>query len=157
MTEDPDKIPRDSEDEPGEGPALDVETEFAKIVEAYGDRPAEITPPPTPEGLAERFQARGWSGVSDDPLQTEATWDDEGHFVPPEPPPLDVPEPTRLLAWGGLLGAPVVMLLLVLFSLTPPDWLAFLMVVGFVGGFVYLVATMRRDDDHWPGDDGAVL
>jgi hypothetical protein len=157
MTEDPRETPRDSEEEPGEDKPFDVEAEFAKIVEAYGDQPAEATPPPTPEGLAERFQSRGWSEVSGDPLNTEATWHDEGHFVPPDPPPLAIPEPSRLLAWAGVLGTPLVMLVLVLFSVTPADWVSFLMVVVFVGGFVYLVATMRRDDDHWPGDDGAVL
>ena len=29
--------------------------------------------------------------------------------------------------------------------------------VGFVGGFVYLVATMPRNRGDWPGDDGAVV
>jgi len=149
----------DAEREEGGAP-LDVEAEFAKIVEAYGDQPADTSPPPTPEGLAERFKSHGWSEpapASDDPLNTEATYFDEGHFIPPEPPPIDVPEPRRLIAWGGVLGAPLVMLVFVVFRLTAPEWLSFLMVCGFVGGFVYLVATMKRDDDRWPGDDGAVL
>ena len=37
-----------------------------------------------------------------------------------------------------------------------PDWVSMLLVASFVGGFVFLVATMpreRRDD----GDDGAVV
>jgi hypothetical protein len=157
MTEEPRDTPRDSDEDPTDGEPFDLDAEFAKIVEAYGDEPAEVTPPPTPEGLTERFAARGWSEPSADPLNTEATWEDEGHFVPPEPPPLGVPEPSRLVAWCGVLGAPLVMLVMVLLSITPAGWVAFLMVVGFVGGFVYLVATMRRDDDHWPGDDGAVL
>jgi hypothetical protein len=115
-----------------------------------------VTPPPTPEGLAERFQARGW-GSGGDPLNTDATWEDEGHFVPPEPPPLPVPEPHRLVAWIGVLGAPLVMFILVIFRISVPDWATFFLVVGFVGGFVALVATMKRDEDHFPGDDGAVL
>jgi len=148
--------PRD--DETGDEPALDVEAEFARIVEAYGDQLPEDGPPapvvpPTPEALTERFRSRGWS----DPLNTEATWEDEGHFVPPEPPPLSVPEPRRLVAWLAVLGAPLVMMGMVLLNVTPEAWLSFLLVVAFIGGFVALVATMRRDDDHRPGDDGAVL
>ena len=35
---------------------------------------------------------------------------------------------------------------------------SFLLVVGFVGGFGYLVATMPRGrHDGWSGDDGAVV
>ncbi len=144
--------PRDDES------AWDIDAEFARIVEEYGDEPHEEVKdepqvPPTPEALTDRFRARGWS----DPLNTEATWEDEGHFVPPEPPPLDVPEPRRLVAWLGVLGAPLVMIALVLLQVTPAAWLSFLLVAAFVAGFVALVATMRRDDDHWPGDDGAVL
>jgi hypothetical protein len=161
MTDEPRETPHDSENEHEADKPFDVDAEFAKIVEAYGDEPAEVTPPPTPEGLAERFKTHGWSDApqppSDDPLNTAATWDDEGHFIPPEPPPLPVPEPHRLVAWIGVLGAPLVMLVLVVFRVTPPGWLSFLLVVGFVGGFVSLVATMKRDEDHWPGDDGAVL
>jgi hypothetical protein len=154
MSEDPRETPRDN-DEPSEGARYDVDAEFAKIVEAYGDQPADVTPPETPESLTERFQARGWSEPVK-PGTAEATWEDEGHFVPPEPPPLPVPEPHRLVAWAGVLGAPLVMLVLVVFRITPPGWLSLLLVVGFVGGFVGLVATMRRDDDG-QGDDGAVL
>ena len=147
-------------EERDEGAPLDVEAEFAKIIEQYGDEPAETTPPPTPEGLSERFQAHGWADApvpSSEPLNTEATYFDEGHFIPPEPPPLVLPEPPRLLAWSGVFGAPLIALLLVVFRVDPPEWMSFLLVVAFVGGFVYLVATMRRDEDRWSGDDGAVL
>lgn len=151
------------EREEGGGSPLDMEAEFAKIVEAYGDQPAATSPPATPEGLTERFKALGWADApgpapaGDDALNTDATYYDEGHFIPPEPPPIAVPEPRRLIAWGGVLGSPLVMLIFVVFQLNAPDWLAFFLVSGFVGGFVYLVATMKRDDDRWPGDDGAVL
>jgi hypothetical protein len=48
------------------------------------------------------------------------------------------------------------MLIAVAVGWAMPDWLAMLLVAGFVGGFVFLVATMPRDrrDD---GDDGAVV
>ena len=84
--------------------------------------------------------------------------DDEGHFVPPPPPPLPVLEPRRKLAWFGLFGAPTLMLLAVIFGWTLPGWVGSLLVGSFVGGFVYLVATMqRRRPGDWSGDDGAVV
>jgi len=48
------------------------------------------------------------------------------------------------------------MLAAVVFGLTYPTWVAVGLVAAFVGGFVFLVATMSRDgDDHW--GDGAVV
>jgi hypothetical protein len=144
---------------PGEsdGRPYDVDAEFAKIVQQYGEEPADHSPPPTPESLVERFRARGWDQLDrGDALTSDATWEDEGHFVPPEPPPVEVPEPRRLVAWTGVTVSPLIMLVCIVFGLTVPDWLAFLMVAGFVGGFVTLVLTMKHDDDTWP-DDGAVL
>ncbi|HSV38424.1 MAG TPA: hypothetical protein VLI04_06655 [Nocardioidaceae bacterium] len=148
------------ENEHDDGTPLDVDAEFAKIVGAYGGEPAEVTPPPTPETLADRFQRLGWTEAppsSSDPLNTEATYFEEGHFIPPEPPPLELPRGPRLAAWSGIFGAPVISLILVLFQVSPPEWMSFLLVVAFVGGFVYLIATMSRDNDRWSGDDGAVL
>ncbi len=91
-------------------------------------------------------------------LNTPAGWADEGHFVPPPPPPLPVVEPRRRLAWAGLFGAPLLMLLGVVLGWSFPTWLSMVVVGAFVGGFVYLVATMsRRRHGDWPGGDGAVL
>jgi hypothetical protein len=170
MTDDPRETPHDHEndsDDSSDGRPVDVEAEFARIVEAYGEEPADVTPPATPEGLAERFRSHGWADAptpeppptaSDgDPLNTTASWDEEGHFVPPEPPPIDVPEPPRLAAWAGVLGAPALLLTLTILRAHPPSWVLFLLAVAFIGGFAYLVATMKRDNDSWPGDDGAVL
>ncbi len=82
--------------------------------------------------------------------------DREEHFVPPEPPPLPRATPARRIAWSGLFLAPAAMLAAVAFGWVMPDWFAMLLVAAFVGGFVFLVATMPRDrrDD---GDDGAVV
>ncbi|HZJ06963.1 MAG TPA: hypothetical protein VFD59_16030, partial [Nocardioidaceae bacterium] len=83
---------------------------------------------------------------------------DEGHFVPPEPPPLPPIDPRRKLAWIGLFGAPVLMLTAVVLGWGYPGWVTATLVTGFVGGFGYLVATMpRRRPDDWSGDDGAVV
>ena len=95
---------------------------------------------------------------SSDPLNSRATWEDEGHFVPPVPPPLPSVEPRRRIAWIALLGSPVVGLLLVLLQIAIPRWMSSLLVIAFVGGFCYLVATMGQPSrGDWSGDDGAVL
>ncbi len=73
--------------------------------------------------------------------------------MPPPAPPLPRPEPPRLLAWFGVLGAPLVALVLLVIGVLP-SWASFFLFCWFVGGFGYLVATMRSDGrDGW--DDGA--
>jgi hypothetical protein len=50
------------------------------------------------------------------------------------------------------------MLVAVVAHLTFPMWLSMGLVAAFVGGFVFLVATMdRTGGDGWGGDDGAVV
>jgi hypothetical protein len=83
---------------------------------------------------------------------------DDETFVPEPPPPLPRPEPHRQVAWLGLVSGPILLLLVALFHLNLPDWVAFLGVLGFIGGFIALVATMNdRDDGDWGPDDGAVV
>ena len=66
--------------------------------------------------------------------------------------------PARRLAWIGLFGAPLLMLVAVVFPITYPTWVSMGLVAAFVGGFVFLVATMdRHRGDGWGGDDGAVV
>lgn len=89
---------------------------------------------------------------------TEATWEDEGHFVPPDPPPVPPLEPRRKMAWIGLFGAPLMLLIAVVFGFQYPGWLGFLFVASFIGGFGYLVATMPRSRyEDGSGDNGAVV
>lgn len=92
----------------------------------------------------------GWSGPRDyrEP-------EDEG-FVPPEPPPLPRGDVVTRLAWAGVVGGPLVMLIAALAWKTLPGVLLMAAVIGFVAGFVVLVARLpgdREDDD----DDGAVV
>jgi len=162
--------------EPGAGRKLDEDAAWRDIVAHYGDRP-ELEGPgpgaadpeagtsgvepetPDPSDAARDERLRGlfqpsWS----DPLDTEATWEDEGHFTPPAPPPMPVLDPRRRLAWLGLFGSPVVMLVAVVLGWSLPSWLMFCLALSFAGGFVYLVATMpnRRPGDG-SGGDGAVV
>ncbi|MDT9593779.1 hypothetical protein RDV89_11920 [Nocardioides zeae] len=79
---------------------------------------------------------------------------EEERFVPPPPPPLPRPSPGRLVAWLGVLGAPVLLVLLLVLQFTLPAWFASGLVIWFLGGFAYLVTEMPRErpDD---GDNGA--
>lgn len=149
--------------DPGYGRKLDEDAAWRDIVAHYGERPALEDPPAEPEpdpeppstGRDERL--RGLFQPSwNDPLNTEASWDDEGHFVPPDPPPVTVTDPRRRAAWAGLFGSPLLMLLAVVFGWRLPEWLLLGLAAAFAGGFVYLVATMSNRRGG-PGDDGAVV
>ena len=166
----PDPSPSDDPDR-----GLDVDARFAEIIAGWEPSPPEVDDetgrdaakpdpdagqapvdeptqePPPAERLKSLFQP-SWN----DPLETEATWEDEGHFVPPPPPPLPHVEPNRRLAWAGLVGTPLVALLLIGAGIRVTGWMAFLLVMTFVGGFGYLVATMGSGPpDDLSGDDGA--
>ncbi|WP_371258644.1 hypothetical protein [Streptomyces sp. CC53] len=79
---------------------------------------------------------------------------DEGHFVPPEPPPLPEADATTKFGWLGVVGGPVLMLLAVLLQWEMTWWLTTLCVVGFLGGFATLVARMKHGDDDEYDDPG---
>ncbi|MEU0387686.1 hypothetical protein [Streptomyces chartreusis] len=93
-----------------------------------------------------------------EPAEDDFDEDDEGHFVPPEPPPLPSADPTAKFAWLGVLGGPVLLMLAVLLGWEMTWWLATLGIGGFLGGFATLVMRMRTDDeeDDDPGR-GAVV
>ncbi|MEV5609426.1 hypothetical protein [Streptomyces sp. NPDC052225] len=74
--------------------------------------------------------------------------DDEGHFVPPEPPPLPEADVTAKFAWLAVIGGPVLLLVSVLLGWSMTWWLATVCIGGFLGGFATLVARMRSDDDE---------
>ncbi len=80
----------------------------------------------------------------------------EERFVPPAPPPLPRPDNKRLVAWAGVLGVPLLLLVLVLVSFRPPTLMSYALVAWFVGGFTYLVLRMPRGPRD-PEDDGARL
>ena len=86
---------------------------------------------------------------------------DEGHFVPPEPPPLPEADTTTKFAWLAVVGGPVLMLLAVLLRWDMTWWLTTLCIGGFLGGFVTLVARKKGDDEDGDGYDdpgrGAVV
>ena len=127
----------------------DEDEAWRQIVANYGDVPS-VDDAPRPEPREEYV---GENDAQDEP-DAVFPWEDEGRFVPPPPPPVPRPEPRRGLAWAGLFGAPVILLVALVFGVYLPGWLSLLLVAGFIGGFGYLVATMSNDPRD-PGDDGA--
>ncbi|HKA69426.1 MAG TPA: hypothetical protein VKG85_09950 [Actinomycetes bacterium] len=92
-------------------------------------------------------------GVGADPAGA-----DEGHFVPPEPPPLPEVEPITRIAWIGLVGGPALLLVAAILGWQLAGPIAFLAVGAFVAGFGTLVTRMKdRPPTDLGGDDGAVL
>jgi hypothetical protein len=93
-----------------------------------------------------------------EPSEDDFDTDDEGHFVPPEPPPLPDADTTAKFAWLAVIGGPVLLLLAVVLGWDMTWWLATLSIGGFLGGFATLVMRMRTDDeeDDDPGR-GAVV
>ncbi|MEU6395141.1 hypothetical protein [Streptomyces sp. NPDC046939] len=83
-----------------------------------------------------------------EPSDDDFDADDEGHFVPPEPPPLPDADVTARFAWLAVVGGPVLLLVAVLLGWSMTWWLATLCIGGFLGGFGTLVARMQSDDDE---------
>ncbi|MFJ8488140.1 hypothetical protein ACIRBZ_07100 [Streptomyces sp. NPDC094038] len=88
-----------------------------------------------------------------EPSEDDFDDDDEGHFVPPEPPPLPEADATAKFAWLGVVGGPILLLLAVLLGWDMTWWLTTLGIGGFLGGFVTLVTRMKTDDEE-DGDPG---
>ncbi|GBQ01094.1 hypothetical protein SSP531S_25250 [Streptomyces spongiicola] len=84
----------------------------------------------------------------EEPDDEEPDDGDEGHFVPPEPPPLPEADTTAKFAWLAVIGGPVLLLLAVILRWDMTWWLTTLGVGGFLGGFATLVARMSHGDDE---------
>lgn len=134
--------------------ALAHEREWQEIVENFGER-AVLGPEDEPAAVAE--PARGASyDDRDEPDEERGLVPEDERFVPPPPPPIPRPPLDRLLAWLGVFGVPVVVLVCVVLGIGLPTWAGLLLSAGFVGGFLYLVIRLPGTPrDPW--DDGAVL
>ncbi|WP_058044794.1 hypothetical protein [Streptomyces roseifaciens] len=102
------------------------------IVYAPGVGPRDWSTPEPPEGGADD---------TDDA-------DDEGHFIPPEPPPLPTGDVTARFAWIAVLGGPLLLLIMVLLQQELTWWVTTIGVGGFLGGFATLVLRMKDSDDE---------
>ncbi|MDO2932795.1 hypothetical protein Q2T94_00540 [Paeniglutamicibacter sulfureus] len=119
---------------------------------ASGDSPA----PPAPGSVAPRGVDPGLfsmhpalSGPRDHDLPDE----DEGSFVPEDPPALGSGNPLLTLAWSCAAGAPIALLLLAIFWRRAPMPLWIGLVVVAVAAAVFLFARLPRHRQD--GDDGA--
>jgi hypothetical protein len=145
--------PPEPDEEPAKDGLSDEDAIWRSIIDNYGERPTieepEIEVPPSLRDLEPRPD-------DDEPPELgEGERDPHEHYVPPAPPPVPRPEPPRLLAWIGLFGVPILVLIALVAHVALPSWLGLLLMGWFVGGFVYLVASMRpRPEDY---DDGARL
>lgn len=125
----------------------DEEEVWRDIVDNYGDPPVFDEPE-----AAEPVQQPSSADEAD--TWRPVPWEDEGRFVPPTAPPVQLAEPPRLAAWLGVFVAPFILLVAVVLGWSFPSWLSVLLVGWFVGGFGYLVWTMQSGPRD-PGDDGA--
>jgi hypothetical protein len=135
-----------------------------KAADEPSDTPSDQAGPSAvkPLGSSVAFAPGVGSGPRDytapDPVEDDFDEDDEGHFVPPEPPPLPEADATAKFAWLAVVGGPILLLIAVLLGWEMTWWLATLGIGGFLGGFVALVTRMKGDDedDDDPGR-GAVV
>jgi hypothetical protein len=146
--------------------AANEDLSWAQIVADF-DQPvaAEKRLWPLEEELSEPTRATPGGDLSPDawtqsepdpPDELPSALDRDEHFVPPTPPPLPSLDPVTQVAWVGLIGGPLLLLVAVVFGLSLPTFVSGLAVVGFVGGFVTLVARMQRNDPD-DTDSGAVV
>ncbi|MBT2550044.1 hypothetical protein [Arthrobacter sp. ISL-65] len=79
--------------------------------------------------------------------------DDDGEFVPEEPPKLSATDPLTMLAWLGAVGAPVALVLSAMFWRSAPLLAILGMVAAFIAAVVYLIMKLPQEKDE--NDDGA--
>ncbi|MEU9126768.1 hypothetical protein AB0D08_01415 [Kitasatospora sp. NPDC048540] len=158
---------------PAGGSQAEQDAIFAALVAQFDD-PVDLTDPQWPEienlratrqdpaaGLPHELAPqprprRSEPGPRD---YTAAEDPDEGHFVPPEPPPLPPADTTAKFAWMAVLGGPALLLFDALVWREVSGWPAWVGVAAFLGGFATLVARMKDRDDDEPEDPtgGAVV
>ena len=136
----------DTGPDPAQDPGPDVTQDPVSDLEAP---PAQL-PPSLPDPAVPTLPP------DDRPSDHRTTIDPEDHFVPPPPPPLPTPPPARLLAWVGLFGVPLFVMVVLVAGLALPAWVGLVLMAWFVGGFLFLVASMRKGPSADP-DDGARL
>ncbi|MFJ6380327.1 hypothetical protein ACIQI7_10040 [Kitasatospora sp. NPDC092039] len=124
---------------------------------ARGDQDdlSDLAPRPRPRSGRPVMPAGG-AGPRDFELAEET---DEGHFVPPEPPPLPAADVTAKFAWLAVLGGPALLLVDAVVWREISGWPAWVGITAFLGGFVTLVARMKDRDEDEPEDPdhGAVV
>ena len=116
-----------------------------------GDRSGGVTEDAGP-GMAEDA---GLEMAEEDDVDVVDEVAEVDRFRPPTPPPLPRPRTwQRGVAWAGLFVAPLLALVIALFSIYVTPLVGWALLAWFVGGFGYLVREMPRSPrDPW--DDGS--
>jgi hypothetical protein len=107
-----------------------------------------------PLGLSRALSDAADSGdiLPGGPRDYEAA-EDDGAFVPEEPPSLAGTEPLTMLAWIGAVGGPLALLFTAMFWRSAPLPAILGMVAAFLASVVYLIMRLPREKDDY--DDGA--
>lgn len=157
-------------------PGDESRTELAwrEIVENYGERAvlpddhpshpvdqegseaaAPATSPTTSPTIPAPEEADETGSGSGSTQETADDLPEVDRFRPPVAPPFPRPRTwQRGLAWAGIFVAPVLALVVGLFSIYVAPLFGWILVIWFVGGFLYLVREMpRAPRDPW--DDGS--
>jgi len=97
-----------------------------------------------------------WRGSSEDiDAEIERAVPDE-HYVPPDPPPLPRADAITWAAWVGVIGAPLLLLLMTAFGVSS-GFVVTAAVAAFLGGLAILISRLRSHRDPFDPDDGAVV
>lgn len=104
--------------------------------------------PPLPGG---EEKGRDQPETAHGPRDYEA--DDDGAFVPEEPPSLAGTDPLTMLAWLGAVGGPVALVLSAMFWRSAPLMATLGIVAAFVLSVIYLIMQLPQEKDEH--DDGA--
>lgn len=132
----------------GDGRGDDVDEVWAKIVAGYGPEPDDRATLDADPGEPRHPE----SPPAEDPQPDDPQPNDDGHYVPPAPPPLPRPVGVVGAAWVALLGGPMVLLVATVLGWDLPTVVTAACVLGFVGGLVFLIAQL--DDGSRNGPDG---
>ncbi|MGY1435149.1 hypothetical protein [Streptomyces reniochalinae] len=160
---DPEPGPRAGlEPDPPGGPGGDESDTLTASRPAQDKEPPDPSAPQEPPGPQVRsftVYAAGTGPAGPRDWET-AEEEGEGHFEPPEPPPLPETDVATKFAWLAAVGGPLLLLGAILLQADLTWWIVTLGVGGFLGGFATLLTRLRdgRDDDDWddPGR-GAVV
>lgn len=137
----------------GDGRGDDVDEAWAKIVAGYGPEPDDRATLDADPGEPQHPE----NPPVEDPQPDDPQPNDDGHYVPPAPPPLPRPVGVVGAAWVALLGGPIVLLVATVLGWELPTVVTAACVLGFVGGLVFLIAQLddgsRDRPDGW--DNGA--
>ncbi|MFE4230244.1 hypothetical protein ACFRJ8_20405 [Arthrobacter sp. NPDC056886] len=87
------------------------------------------------------------------PRDYETDDDDDGAFVPEEPPSLAGADPMTVLAWIGAVGGPIALVLSAMFWRSAPLVAILGMVAAFAAAVVFLIMKLPGEKDEH--DDGA--